>query len=506
MPRSTPALACLLAVGAVPASAVVFTPGNLVVAVSGNGIYGATSGGYADNQASPLTLFQYAPVGTASATYAGSLVLPQAGSGANYAVSAEYGSSSEGFLHLSGDGTQLSIAGYGVNAATFNANTATNPNYYGVTTNNTANDPTKAAALAQSGSLTNQSAYTPVARVVALIDANGTVDSSTGLFNVYNGNNPRAAYTLDGKTIYVSGQGLSPDSTGGVFVATKGASSATAVTGNDTNSKTSAQDTRDVQVVSNATLGTNTLAVSVDSKEGSGSNRDYVGTLGTLPTGLYNSGGGPTMLPGFGNSGGTGKVTLSALTANGINGTGQEINLSPEEYFFANATTLYVADSGAPKNDSATNDKGGSSLGDGGLQKWVLQSGKWTLAYTLASGLGLVANSASSGTTGLFGLTGQVVGGDVQLYATNYTIGDTEQTYLYGITDSLAATAPQANEVFATLDTAPVDSKFRGVSFAPTAAAVPEPGSYAMMIAGFGLIGWAMRRRPRGVATPAPAV
>ena len=53
----------------------------------------------------------------------------------------------------------------------------------------------------------------------------------------------------------------------------------------------------------------------MDSKEGSGSNRDFVGTLGTagsLATGLTNSGNGPAMLPGFGNSGGTGKIVLSA--------------------------------------------------------------------------------------------------------------------------------------------------------------------------------------------------
>lgn len=500
--RATLSLACMACLAAFPATAVVFNPGNLVVAVSGNGVYGATSGAYADNQASPLTLFQYAPVGTASATYAGSFVLPQTGSGANYAVSAEYGSSSEGFLHLSGDGTQLSIAGYGVNAATFNANTAANPNYYGVTTNNTSNDPAKAAALAQSGSLTGQN-YTPVARVVALIDANGAVDSSTGLFNVYNGNNPRAAYTIDGKTIYVSGQGLSPDATGGVFITTKGASTATAITGNDTNKKASSQDTRDVQVVSNATLGANTLTVSVDSKEGSGSNRDFVGTLGTSPTGLYAGGAGPTMLPGFGNSGGTGKVTLTSAQANGVNMAGQEINLSPEEYFFANATTLYVADSGAPKNDSVTNDAGGSTLGDGGLQKWLYSGGKWNLAYTLSAGLGLVGNNTTSGTTGLFGLTGQVVGDSVQLYATSYAIGDTDQTYLYGITDLLGASA-QAGQTFAMLDAAPVDSKFRGLSFAPTSptAAVPEPGTYAMMILGFGALGFVLRRR-QGVASAA---
>ena len=72
------------------------------------------------------------------------------------------------------------------------------------------------------------------------------------------------------------------------------------------------------------------------------------------------------------------------------------MSLSPENYFFANADTLYVADSGAPKNTSAD-----SPLGDGGLQKWTLSGGTWTLDYTLSAGLDLVANSGTSGSTGL---------------------------------------------------------------------------------------------------------
>src|ERR1700678_443734 len=71
----------------------IFVAGNLVVAVEGNGVFGAASGPYTDNQAAPLTLFQYSVTGTASATYVNSLVLPQTNSGSNFAVSSEYGSS-----------------------------------------------------------------------------------------------------------------------------------------------------------------------------------------------------------------------------------------------------------------------------------------------------------------------------------------------------------------------------------------------------------------------------
>src|SRR5271168_553162 len=84
-----------------------FAAGNLVVSVEGCGVQAGTCtsvpngtgngtgnsslGGYGDNQAAPLTLFQYAPSGTSSVSFVNSLVLPQRPSGANLAVSGEYG-------------------------------------------------------------------------------------------------------------------------------------------------------------------------------------------------------------------------------------------------------------------------------------------------------------------------------------------------------------------------------------------------------------------------------
>ena len=447
-----------------------FTTGNLVVVVEGCGVYASTctgvpngtgaEGSYGDNQAAPLTLFQYSPVGTSSAAYVNSLVLPQTASSANLPISGEYGSSSEGTLQLSGTGQYLTLMGYGINAANFNAN----PTAYGAAPSN---------ALAQSGSLTGKS-YTPVPRVVVLVDAYGNVNSSTPIYNIFNTNNPRSAYTANGTTAYVSGQGSGSDATGGVFFTPLNATnnSPTPITGLDTTSNTLSQDTRDVQIVNN------TLYVSVDTKEGSGSARSYIGTLGTVGTPPTSTVGAPVMLTGYGNTGGTGKVTITTganSTGNSLN-AGLQINTSPVGYFFANASTLYVADSGNPKNNSAT-----SSLGDGGLQKWVNShtdgTGTWSLAYTLYKGLNVVANSSAAGTTGLFGLTGVVSGGSVELYATNYTINDLDPTYLYGLSDTLSfTTASQAaSESFTQLATAPSDSNFKGVSFAPTAPAPVTP-------------------------------
>lgn len=472
--RKAKILLTLVAVEALAGQAHAFTfnPGDVVVSVEGDG---SGTGTYTDNQAAPLTLDQFAVTGTTGATAAGSLELPQIASGNNVAISGEYGSSSEGTLQLSGNGQYLTIGGYGINANTFNSN----PGNYSPNPTNT--------ALGQSGSLTGQS-YTPVPRVVALIGANGSVDTSTALYNVFNANNIRSVYTVNGSSFYVSGQGTSGDNTGGVFYTTLGSNSATSITGNDGGSGSS-QDTRDVQVVNGQ------LIVSSDSKSGA-TNRSYIGTLGSagsLPTTVANSGNGPTMLTGFGNTGGTGKETISAATTNGINSAGQQINLSPENFYFANSTTLYVADSGSPKNTSAT-----SSLGDGGLQKWSLVNGSWVLDYTVASGLNLVANTATSGTTGLYGLTGEVVTingqQDVELFATNYTIGDLDSTFLFGLTDPLAATSLPTGETFDELEAAPADSNFKGVAFAPVAA-VPEPSTWAMMILGFIGLGFMASRR-----------
>ena len=451
-----------------------FTTGNLVVAVegcgqlsgfcvgvpkgSGDGSANSSKGGYGDNQASLLTLFQYAPVGTSGAVFVNSLTLPQTTSGANFPVAAEYGSSSEATLQLSGSGQYLTIMGYGVNADTFNAN----PALFGAV---------GTIALGQSGSLTGQS-YTAVPRVVALIDKNGNVNSSTAIYNIFNTNNPRSIFTTNGTTAYVSGQGSGSDTTGGVFFTPLGTvnNTPTPITGLDATNNTVAQDTRDVQIVNN------TLYVSVDTKGGSNAARSYIGTLGTagnLPTTTF---GPPVMLNNFGTTAQNGKVTITAAPNSNGNGpnAGLQINVSPNGFFFATPAILYVADTGNGKQTSAN-----SSLGDGGLQKWINTaadgSGTWNLAYTLYQGLNLVSNKSAAGTTGLYALTGTVSAGNVLLYATDATIGDLDTSHLFGITDTLAFTTPAqaTGETFTLLATAPVDSNFKGVSFTPTVAAPP---------------------------------
>ncbi len=172
------AIAAVLVTGAawmpVYAQSLTFTPGDLVVTVEGDG---SNTGSYSDNQAAPITLFQFSVSGTSTpATAAGALELLRT-------ISGEFGSSSEGLLQLSGNGQYLTLAGYGINWDTYN----TNPTIYSTACTPT---PSCESALAQSTSLSSAPNYIP--RVVALVSANGNVDTSTQLTNVFNGNNPRS--------------------------------------------------------------------------------------------------------------------------------------------------------------------------------------------------------------------------------------------------------------------------------------------------------------------------
>jgi hypothetical protein len=164
----------------------------------------------------------------------------------------------------------------------------------------------------------------------------------------------------------------------------------------------------------------------------------------------------------------------------------------PFGMFFANPTTLYVADEG---NDDTTFANGiftnTATQTTAGLQKWVLntKTNTWSLAYTLQAGLDLgvpyvVKNyptgiNAATGlpwapaTGGLRNITGHVnPDGTVTIWAITSTVsggGDqgADPNKFVAITDRLAATTLPANEKFATLRTAQFGEVLRGVSFTP---------------------------------------
>ncbi|MCW6508312.1 hypothetical protein [Lichenifustis flavocetrariae] len=436
------------------------------------------------DKASAIMLQEFSlGAGGTSATSVGSFALPQTSSGGNHAISGEYGSASEGFLQQSTNGKYLTLMGYGVNAGNFNA--ASGAATYGMT------------ALGQTTSLNGQS-VTTVPRVVALIGGNGQVDTSTALTGVFNTNNPRSAATVDGSSFYVSGQGAKGDTTQGVFYATRGASTATAI---DTST-----DTRDVSIFNN------TLYVSRDYNPPNGGNQNFTNvssltgpgvTLPTSAAGLVETHIVPPASPFSTTGGNNGSIDLTAGLANGVNNSriGKFVYLSPEQYFFASPSVLYVADSGQPKNGNVEK----AALGEGGLQKWVLTNNVWTLQYDLAAGLDLKDNGKANsntptapGVTGLFGLTGEVVGNQVELFATSYGLNELSPSYLYEITDDLSfSTIAQAGgETFNTLYAAPSDVDIRGVSFAPVST-VPLPAGLPLFAAGTILLGLFSRLNKR---------
>jgi hypothetical protein len=169
-------------------------------------------------------------------------------------------------------------------------------------------------------------------------------------------------------------------------------------------------------------------------------------------------------------------------------------NVFPFGIWFANATTLYVADEGDGANtyDASTGVYAAAAASTtAGLQKWVFDTtlGQWRLAYTLQQGLHLGAPYTVAGyptgvnpltslpwspaTDGLRNLTGRVNrDGTVTIWAITSTVsggGDqgADPNKLVVITDNLSATTLPANENFTTVRTARFAEVLRGVSFTP---------------------------------------
>lgn len=161
--------------------------------------------------------------------------------------------------------------------------------------------------------------------------------------------------------------------------------------------------------------------------------------------------------------------------------------------WFANATTLYVADSG---NGTDTFANGGYTAAAAqnlaGIQKWSLVNGTWTYDYTLNAGLGLGVPYTVAGlptgvnavtglpwtpaVDGIRNFTGKVnADGTVTLYGVTTSIGGVsdygaDPNKLVSVTDSVSATALPSGERYSTLESAGAGDVLRGVSFTPGSA------------------------------------
>ncbi len=371
-------------------------------------------------------------------------------------------SKSELGLSLSSDGQYLTFMGY-----------AAAPGALDISNSNT-------PGIIEPG---NYITAAPTYREVVQVDPYGTITATTT--NAYPGNNGRNAILANG-VYYTVGNAGAGNGSAAVSAATgsqivipgQNATSATpgtiqvgtySITENGYSADKVAKDNN----FRGQTIFNNTLYVSKGSG-GSGIDTVYqVGTAGSLPT-LGQAGSVPiTVLPGF-------PTNLAA------SGTGLS---HPFGLWFANATTLYVADEG----DGIVADLTNGNDPNSGLQKWIYSGGTWSLAYTLQNGLNLgVTYTIGDGqgnfyyptqTDGLRHLTGTVnSNGTVTIYATTSTTstsGDpgADPNALVVITDTLANTtaAGASSESFTTLRTAAYGQVFRGISFAPVPAAVAAP-------------------------------
>lgn len=276
-------------------------------------------------------------------------------------------------------------------------------------------------------------------RTIARIDNAGAVDSSTRFAAA--GVSVRSAITTNGTDLWWSGD-TGSGVTGGIRYTTLGSTSngvALAQGGGG-----SAPGPGGLyQVPSNSRV------IGIFDNQLYGSAAVGVGPSGSVSfRGVFNVG---TGLPTAANQYG------SILAGGGAGNTGTLD--SAWEFFFANPSTIYVAD------DDTT------APASGGLQKWVLSSGSWSRAWT----------ATPPGATGLRGLTGLVTGDSVQLFGITAVSTGAGANALVALSDTLGGTLAPS---FTTLATADTNYVFRGVAFAP----VPEPATAALGAAGLAML------------------
>jgi uncharacterized protein (TIGR03437 family) len=444
-----------------PASANTASAGACAGKATDNGAYASTTSAnniFNNNKidgsfgvTSPIFLDQLTPSGTTVNSFA----VPSS------MIVTSFSSKSELGLNLSTDGSVITFMGYVTAPDTVDVSNSNTPTIY---------DPTNPSG---------GSYY----RAVAQVGANGAIQVTPT--NAYSGNNGRAAilanglYYMTGNANNGTGTPTNVVSATGVEIATPGQAANTTPTevGNFsitqvTNPATGTPYTADKLGKDNNFRGLTIFNNTVYVTKGSGGNGIdtvyQVGNAGSLPT-LANAATAPiTVLPGF--------PTVLAKTA----GAASDY---PFGLFFANATTLYVADEG----DGVIADAGSTTAG---LQKWILSGGTWKMAYVLQNGLNLgqpysipnYPTAINPATDGIRNITGIVnSNGTVTIYGVTSTVstnGDqgADPNKLVSITDTLANTtaAGAASETFTTLRTAVAGEVLRGISLTPSSTTMPN--------------------------------
>jgi hypothetical protein len=409
-------------------------------------------------------------------------------------LTTSFSSKSEDALNLSTDGRNVTFMGYVAAPDTVDASNSNTP---GVV------DPTNPVPGAD---------Y----RAVAQLSADGRFTFTET--NAYSGNNGRAAIEadVDGKSIFYTagnaGNGSNPQPTGVVL----GAGTQIITPSSRPEADQTVGQPTPVGSFSVSALGDKADKVGKDDNfrgltisdnvlyytKGSGSNGvNTVYFLDTTGTACPDGVGLPVAGAKLPTAGIESTLTSAGLAGNmcvlkgfptALAKNATDASDAPFGLWFANPTTLYVADEGSGDstfaNGTFTADAASTTAG---LQKWVFnaRAGEWQLAYTLQNGLNLGIpytvrgyptgiNSVTGlpwapATDGLRNLTGQVNrDGTVSIWAVTSTVsggGDqgADPNQLVEITDSLKATTSPAQERFRTVVPALYDQVVRGVSFTP---------------------------------------
>ncbi|WP_431014905.1 hypothetical protein [Bradyrhizobium pachyrhizi] len=405
----------------------------------------------------PVVIKKFHPEGGRLREF-GALTVP-----ADVAVTS-FSSKSELSLHLSPDGKAVTFMGYDAAVNQLDVSNSNSPNHV---------DPTNPDTGVH-------------ARVVAELDFDGSLHRTK--VNVYSGDNGRGAIRANKVNGTQADQYFTVGNAGngsgtqpvlvvndtGVQLATPGVDGSDAVVGvqqGTAGSKNGFQFGFSVAQLGFAAdksgkddnfrglaISGNTLYVT----KGSGSNGIntvyQVGQPGVLPTTGTAASTTFSILPGFPNN---------PSANSGASG------FYPFGIWFANATTLYVAQEGDGNlADAATSPTAG-------LQKWIYANGSWSLAYTLQKGLNLGTLYHVNGyptdpaTGGLRNITGRINrDGTATLFAVTSTVGNSvepgaDPNQVVTITDKVAATTLPANEAFDVVVPPAFGMVYRGVSFAP---------------------------------------
>ncbi|WP_205370080.1 Ig-like domain-containing protein [Thermoleptolyngbya sp. PKUAC-SCTB121] len=303
-----------------------------------------------------------------------SIAMPTTVDGSNRRLTLSGTADLEGGLSLSTDGRYLVLAGYDASVGTL--------------------------AIASTTS-------TAVNRVIARVDMNGTVDTSTHLTSSFSGNSVRSVASVDGSSFWVAG--VSSNNTGGIHYVPYG----------DTGTR--------LTTVDGAVRSVGIFDGRLYTTAGSSTSPTHVG-LNTIGTGLPESG----------------SIPITAVPGTSSGNSPFEFVLLDRDATVAGVDTLYIAD----RSPDASG---------GGIRKYSFDGTTWTLRQRLVGQFS--------------GLTGQVVGSTVELYATR---GNGANNSLVRIVDTAAFNA-DINATLTVLATAGANQVFRGVAFSPSAVVNQPP-------------------------------